>query len=115
LSVYEQAQVFNDTALQEDEIKIRLNRFLFSNGFWDKPCVVLSGGERMCLLLCCLTITAQAPDVIVLDEPTNNIDIQNTKIRTAAINNYHGTLLVVSHDRYFPEQLNVERRIDLEM
>jgi ATPase subunit of ABC transporter with duplicated ATPase domains len=115
LSVYEQAQTFNDSALQEHEIKIRLNRFLFSNEFWDKPCAVLSGGERMRLLLCYLTITIHAPDIIVLDEPTNNIDIQNTEILTAAINNYQGTLLVVSHDRYFLEQLNMERQIDLEI
>ncbi|MDR1114607.1 MAG: ATP-binding cassette domain-containing protein [Tannerella sp.] len=115
LSVYEQAQTFNDAVLQEYEIKIRLNRFLFSAGFWDKPCAVLSGGERMRLLLCCLAITVQSPDIIVLDEPTNNIDIQNTEILTAAINSYHGTLIVVSHDRYFSEQLNIERRIDLEM
>jgi ATPase subunit of ABC transporter with duplicated ATPase domains len=115
LSVYEQAQTFNDSALQEHEIKIRLNRFLFSNDFWDKPCAVLSGGERMRLLLCCLAITVRAPDIIVLDEPTNNIDIQNTEILTAAINNYHGTLIVVSHDRYFLEQINIERQIGLEM
>jgi ATPase subunit of ABC transporter with duplicated ATPase domains len=114
LSVYEQAQAFNEAALQEHEIKIRLNRFLFSNEFWDKPCAVLSGGERMRLLLCCLTITVQAPDIIVLDEPTNNIDIQNMEILTAAINDYRGTLLVVSHDRYFLEQINIERQIDLE-
>jgi ATPase subunit of ABC transporter with duplicated ATPase domains len=115
LPVYEQAQAFNDAALQEHEIKIRLNRFLFSNGFWDKPCAVLSGGERMRLLLCCLAITVQAPDIIVLDEPTNNIDIQNMEILTAAINGYRGTLLIVSHDRYFLKQVNIERWIDLEM
>jgi ATPase subunit of ABC transporter with duplicated ATPase domains len=115
LSVYEQAQAFNDAALQEHEIKLRLNRFLFSNEFWDKPCAVLSGGERMRLLLCCLTITVQAPDIIILDEPTNNIDIQNMEILTAAINDYHGTLIVVSHDRYFLKQVNIERQIDLEM
>jgi ATPase subunit of ABC transporter with duplicated ATPase domains len=111
LSVYEQAQTFNDSALQEHEIKIHLNRFLFSSGFWDKPCTALSGGERMRLLLCCLAITVQSPDIIMLDEPTNNIDIQNAEILTAAINNYRGTLIVVSHDRYFLEQINIERQL----
>ncbi|SHH79428.1 ATPase components of ABC transporters with duplicated ATPase domains [Chryseolinea serpens] len=108
-SVYEQAQQFNSGALEEHEVKIRLNRFLFTKAYWDKPCKVLSGGEKMRLILCCLTINHQAPDMIVLDEPTNNLDIQNIEILTAAINEYNGTLLVVSHDEYFLKQINVER------
>ncbi|KAA5540618.1 ABC-F family ATP-binding cassette domain-containing protein [Adhaeribacter rhizoryzae] len=113
LNIYEQAQQFNRTALQEHEIKIRLNRFLFTKDDWDKPCSALSGGEKMRLMLCCLTIGNQAPDIIILDEPTNNLNIQNTEILTAAINDYQGTLLVVSHDAYFLKQVNIERTINL--
>lgn len=113
LNVYEQAQTFNTSALQEHEIKIRLNRFLFAKDKWDKPCYALSGGERMRLMLCCLTISSQSPDVIVLDEPTNNLDIQNVEILTAAINEYQGTLIVVSHDDYFLQQIHVGRTITL--
>ncbi|GHU59429.1 ABC transporter ATP-binding protein [Bacteroidia bacterium] len=115
LNVYEQAQQFNHSELQEHEVKIRLNRFLFTMGYWDKPCHTLSGGEKMRLMLCCLTISNHAPDMIILDEPTNNLDIQNIEILTAAMNEYHGTLIVVSHDRYFLEQINVEREIDLNL
>ena len=114
LTVYQQAQQFNNGALQEHEVKIRLNRFLFSKDDWDKPCNALSGGEKMRLMLCCLTINTQAPDMIILDEPTNNLDIQNIEILTAAINEYQGTLIVVSHDRYFLEEINVEQEINLE-
>lgn len=113
LGVYEQAQQFNTSALLEHEIKIRLNHFLFSKDHWDKPCSALSGGEKMRLILCCLTIDNQAPDLIILDEPTNNLDIQNIEILTAAINEYQGTLLVVSHDEYFLEQIHIERIVDL--
>jgi ATPase subunit of ABC transporter with duplicated ATPase domains len=113
LKVYEQAQKFNSSALQEHEIKIRLNRFLFTKAYWDKPCSVLSGGERMRLMLCCLTINQTAPDMIILDEPTNNVDIQNIEILTAAINQYQGTLIVVSHDDYFLKEINTDRIIDL--
>lgn len=113
LKVYEQAQQFNTSALQEHEIKIRLNRFLFSKDDWEKPCLTLSGGERMRLLLCCLTINSKAPDIIILDEPTNNLDIQNIEILTKAINEYQGTLIVVSHDEAFLEQIKIERTIDL--
>ena len=107
-TVYEQAQQYNKTNLQEHEIKIRLARFLFTKDDWDKPGNTLSGGERMRLLLCCITIGSQAPDIIMLDEPTNNLDIQNIEILTAAINAYTGTLLVVSHDLHFLEQVNVK-------
>jgi len=113
LEVYEQAQQFNTTGLQEHDIKMRLNRFLFSKDDWAKPCMALSGGERMRLLLCCLTISNQSPDIIILDEPTNNLDIVNIEILTAAINEYQGTLMVVSHDETFLEQINIERIIDL--
>jgi ATPase subunit of ABC transporter with duplicated ATPase domains len=86
---------------------------LFPKDFWDKPCRTLSGGERMRLMLCCLTISNQAPDIIVLDEPTNNLDIQNTEILTTAINEYQGTLLVVSHDTYFLEKININKSITI--
>ena len=113
LKVYEQAQFLNDSALEEHEIKIRLNRFLFGKESWEKPCSALSGGEKMRLVLCCLTISNQSPDLIILDEPTNNLDIQNTEIMIAAIREYQGTLIVVSHDEHFLEQVNVERVIEL--
>jgi ATPase subunit of ABC transporter with duplicated ATPase domains len=113
LKVYEQAQQFNISALEEHEVKIRLNRFLFAKEFWDKPCNALSGGEKMRLVLCCLTINNQSPDIIVMDEPTNNLDIQNIEILTAAINEYQGTLVVVSHDDYFLDRIGIKRNIDL--
>ena len=113
INVYEQAQRFNFSLLQEHEVKTRLARFLFTKDYWDKPCSALSGGEKMRLMLCCLTISNQTPDIIVLDEPTNNLDIQNIEILTAAVNDYKGTLIVVSHDEYFLEQINVVRVIEL--
>jgi ATPase subunit of ABC transporter with duplicated ATPase domains len=113
LTVYEQAQQFNSGALQEHDIKIRLNRFLFTKVYWDKPCRALSGGEKMRLMLCALTISNQSPDIIVLDEPTNNLDLQNIEILTNAINDYKGTLLVISHDEYFLKQIAVEAVIGL--
>ncbi|MDR0871995.1 MAG: ATP-binding cassette domain-containing protein [Prevotellaceae bacterium] len=111
LNIYEQAQIFNEQALQEHEIKSRLKRFLFTKNDWDKPCSALSGGERMRLMLCCLTIGSQSPDLIILDEPTNNLDIQNIEMLTAAINEYEGTLVVVSHDERFLEEVGIERTI----
>ncbi|OIV41225.1 ribosomal protection-like ABC-F family protein [Flavobacterium johnsoniae] len=113
ISVYEQAQKFNTSGLQEHDIKMKLNKFLFSQNDWNKPCFALSGGEKMRLMLCCLTINTQAPDIIILDEPTNNLDIQNIEILTVAINEYQGTLIVVSHDVHFLEEIKVEDFIEL--
>jgi len=113
LTVYQQAQRFNSGVLQEHDIKIRLNGFLFGRDDWDKPCSALSGGEKMRLMLCSLTAVDKAPDIVVLDEPTNNLDIKNIEILTAAINNYPGTLIVISHDEYFMKQIGVEQAIDL--
>lgn len=113
LNVYEQAQLFNAAALHEHQIKTNLNRYLFTKNDWDKSCAVLSGGERMRLMLCCLSLSNQAPDMIVLDEPTNNLDIRNIEILTEVIKDYQGTLLVVSHDIVFLEQINIDRAFQL--
>lgn len=113
-TVFEQAQVFNNAGLEEHILKSRLTHFLFTKDEWDKPVAALSGGEKMRLVLCCLTIGAVAPDLIVLDEPTNNLDIQNTEILTAAINDYRGTLVVISHDEIFLQEVGVLTEILLE-
>lgn len=113
LKVYEQAQQFNTFNLEEHEVKIRLNRFLFPQNTWDKPCSALSGGERMRLMLCCLSIGSESPDIIILDEPTNNLDIQNIEILTNAINDYQGTLIVISHDETFLDQIKINQTINL--
>ncbi|MDM1049838.1 ABC-F family ATP-binding cassette domain-containing protein [Sphingobacterium hotanense] len=112
-SIYEMAESFNQSGLQEHEIKIRLSRFLFGKESWGKSCAVLSGGERMRLLLCCLNISSKAPDIIMLDEPTNNLDIQNIEILTSALNDFQGTLLLISHDKVFMEELKIDKSINL--
>jgi ATPase subunit of ABC transporter with duplicated ATPase domains len=113
LTVYEQAQQFNTRQFQEHEIKMMLNRYLFSSDTWDKSCSKLSGGEKMRLLFCCLMIGNQTPDLFILDEPTNNLDIQSVEIITSVINEYSGTLLLISHDRYFIEEVGIIMNYEL--
>jgi len=113
LSVYEQAQQYNVDNQQEHELKSKLTHFLFTKAYWDKSCAALSGGEKMRLMLCCLALSNKAPDIIIVDEPTNNLDIQNVDILTAAINEYKGTLIVVSHDGWFLKEINVRDTITL--
>ena len=67
----------------------------------------------MKLLFCCLAIGNHAPDVFILDEPTNNIDIQGMEIITKTLQSYRGTLLVISHDLYFTEEIRINRSLTL--
>lgn len=112
-TLYDFVQTFNDNAMQESEVKTLLSRFLFWKDTWDKKCGMLSGGERLRLLLCCLSISNKAPDMIILDEPTNNLDLQNVEILTNSIKDYHGTLLVISHDEVFLQEIGIERELML--
>ena len=113
-TVYEFAKQFNDNAMLESEVKTLLSRFLFGKETWDKIGDVLSGGERLRLLLCGLSISNKAPDMIIFDELTNNLDLQNIEILTNSIKDYHGTLLVISHDEVFLEQIGVDKEIILQ-
>lgn len=111
--IYDFVQRFNDHALQESEVKTQLSRFLFGKETWDKKCGALSGGERLRILLCGLSISNTAPDMIILDEPTNNLDLQNIEILTNSIKDYQGTLLVISHDEIFLNEIGIEKEIPL--
>lgn len=113
-SVYQLAETFNVSNLEDHIVKTRLVQFLFNKDTWNKPCATLSGGERMRLLLCCLNLMEQAIDVIVLDEPTNNLDLQNIGILIKALREYSGTLIVVSHDIYFLENIGITHTIELQ-
>ena len=110
-SILEQTYAFNNRNLPEHEIKIILNRYLFPASEWDKSCRKLSGGEKMRLAFCCLMISNNTPDMFILDEPTNNLDIQSIEIITATIKNYTGTVIAISHDDYFIQEIGIEQRI----
>ena len=85
--------------LNDFEARSALGAFLFSGEDVFKTINMLSGGERVRLALCKLFRTR--PNVLILDEPTNHLDIQSKEILEEAIRNYTGTVLFVSHDRYF--------------
>ena len=113
-SVLQQAEAFNHRHLPEHEVKTILNRYLFPRDVWNKPCGKLSGGEKMSLSFCCLMIADNTPDMFILDEPTNNLDIESIEIITATIRDYAGTVIAISHDREFLKDTGIEREILLE-
>jgi ATPase subunit of ABC transporter with duplicated ATPase domains len=112
-SVEELAEKYNRTNMPAHEVKVRLNRFLFPSDTWDKSCASLSGGEKMRLYLCCLMIGNQTPDVIILDEPTNNLDISSLQILTRTVKSYKGSLIVISHDGYFINEIGINGKLRL--
>lgn len=113
LTVYEQAEHFNSLHKPEHELKMFLFRYLFPYDSWDKPCLCLSGGEKIRLLFCCLTLGNNKPDLFILDEPTNNLDIRSVEIITTAIKSYRGTVLLISHDLCFVKEIKINRSVEL--
>lgn len=67
----------------------------------------------MKLVFCCLMISNQAPDLIVLDEPTNNLDIQSLEMIRDAIRDFEGTLIVIAHDAHFINEIGIAKQIRL--
>jgi ABC transport system ATP-binding/permease protein len=80
-----------------------LRRFLFAEDRINQPVEVLSGGERARLMLA--KVLKRGGNVIVLDEPTNDLDLPGLRILEEALADFEGSVLVVSHDRYFLDRI----------
>jgi ATP-binding cassette, subfamily F, member 3 len=91
------------SALSEEGARTFLGRFLFSGDDVFKPVSALSGGERSRVALALLTL--QGSNFLVLDEPTNHLDLQSRQFLEEVLGEFEGTLLFVSHDRYFIDSL----------
>ena len=98
-------EIMEDAATDGNRMRVRdmLGSFLFGGDAVDKKAKVLSGGERNRLALCKLLL---APfNVLIMDEPTNHLDIASKNVLKQALNQFNGTLIVVSHDRDFLQGL----------
>jgi ATPase subunit of ABC transporter with duplicated ATPase domains len=87
----------------QTELRSLLGALLFSGSEVDKPVAMLSGGEAARLVFA--TILAKRPNVLVLDEPTNHLDIEAIDALVEALAAYEGTVILVSHDRWFVSRL----------
>lgn len=81
-----------------------LERFLFSPDMQYAPIAKISGGERRRLYL--LKVLMEAPNVLILDEPTNDLDIATLQVLEQFLDNFPGIVIVVSHDRYFLDRIS---------
>ena len=99
------------TACSESDAVALLGRFLFTYDQASEPVASLSGGERSRLQM--LLLTLSGPNFLLLDEPTNNLDISSAEVLESALDDFDGTLLVISHDRYFLDRV-VTRIVELQ-
>ncbi|XP_051114696.1 ABC transporter F family member 5 [Andrographis paniculata] len=95
------AEVAEDWRL--DDIKGLLGRYNFKADMLDRPVSFLSGGEKARLAFCKFMVKPST--LLVLDEPTNHLDIPTKEMLEEAINEYEGTVITVSHDRYFIKKI----------
>jgi ATP-binding cassette subfamily F protein uup len=84
-------------------VRSYLRRFLFADERVNEPVARLSGGERARLMLA--KVLRRGGNVLVLDEPTNDLDLPSLRMLEEALADFDGTVLVVSHDRYFLDRI----------
>ncbi|WKZ68737.1 MAG: ABC-F family ATP-binding cassette domain-containing protein [Melioribacteraceae bacterium] len=114
LTLLENIKNASQGKLPEYELRIRLGRFLFYKDDVFKKVNVLSGGEKMRAGLACLLSFYNIPDLIILDEPTNNLDLESIQELTNGLNQFNGAIIVVSHDKDFLSDIGIERTINLD-
>lgn len=97
----------------EKELRNRLARFLIRGATAERPVSALSGGERFRVALAKLLLADPAPHLVVLDEPTNNLDLDTVDQLVDALRAYRGAVLVVSHDDAFLTRLDLDRTLEI--
>ncbi|MER5729101.1 ABC-F family ATP-binding cassette domain-containing protein [Streptomyces sp. NPDC002138] len=92
-----------------NRIRARLAHFLFRGARADRTAGTLSGGERFRAALAALLLAEPAPQLLMLDEPTNNLDLASVRQLTDALDSYEGALIVAGHDVPFLESIGITR------
>ncbi|HEX5728006.1 ABC-F family ATP-binding cassette domain-containing protein [Microbacterium sp.] len=101
------------SAVPDRDLRNRLARFLIRGDAVDRAVATLSGGERFRVALARLLLAEPPPQLLVLDEPTNNLDIDTVDQFVAALAAYRGAVLIVSHDDAFLARLGISLTLEL--
>jgi ATPase subunit of ABC transporter with duplicated ATPase domains len=101
-------------AATPNEVRAGLARFLFRGARADQVAGGLSGGERFRAVLAALLLAQPPPQLLVLDEPTNNLDLASVRQLESALRGYHGAMLVVSHDAAFLDNIGITRWVGID-
>ncbi|MGV9481747.1 ABC-F family ATP-binding cassette domain-containing protein [Gordonia aichiensis] len=99
--------------IDAQQVRAHLARFLFRGSRADRQLGDLSGGERLRVALATALLVTPSPTLLILDEPTNNLDIDTTEELASALAEWTGALLLVSHDTGFRERVGVDREVTL--
>lgn len=101
------------THLTETEIRNGLARFLFTKDLVFQKVAELSGGERLRATLARGLLSQEKPELLVLDEPTNNLDLGNIEFLENLVRQFRGALIVISHDEVFLKNCGVSEELNL--
>ena len=101
-------------AASVNEVRARLARFLFRGERADRAAGTLSGGERFRAVLAALLLAQPAPQLLLVDEPTNNLDMASVRQLSQALEGYRGAILVASHDLPFLRSAGITRGLRLD-
>ncbi|MER5552005.1 ATP-binding cassette domain-containing protein [Streptomyces sp. NPDC002793] len=93
----------------DNEIRSQLARFLFKGARAEQQAGTLSGGERFRAALAATLLATPAPQLLMLDEPTNNLDLASVRQLTGALESYEGALMIAGHDLAFLDSVGITR------
>lgn len=112
LTVLEQLRKVT-VGMEELTRRLKLGRFFFRGERANVRVGALSGGERLRLGLACAFVRQPGPQLLLLDEPSNDLDLESLEVLEAALREYEGALLVCSHDPYFLDAVGITREVRL--